>query len=93
MKFTQFLLPHGERRPMEIDRSPEIEAKAAELVKRGCYFEIEILRTDKINMDCQQAGELICGELCDNGPPVPEHVDKLVNRAYDIVVNAKDEEE
>lgn len=92
MKFTQYLLPDGQKLPMEVERPAEIENKAAELVRLGCFFEIEILRTGLVNMDCQQGGDCICGELCSNGPPVPEHVDKLVNRAYDIVVNKKEEE-
>lgn len=93
MLFTQYLLPNGEKRPMTTERSPEIEAKAAELVKRGCFFEIEILRTGWVNMDCQLGPDCICGELCENGPQVPETVDKLVNTAYAIVVEGKNNEE
>lgn len=93
MLFTQYLLPNGEKRPMNTERSADIEAKAAELVRRGCFFEIEILRTGLVNMDCQLGGDFIHGELCENGPQVPETVDKLVTTAYAIVVEGKKEEE
>jgi hypothetical protein len=78
---------------MDIERPVEIETKATELVKLGCSFDVEILRTGLVNMEVMRNGDCVCGELCSNGPAVPEHVDKLINRAYDIVVNAQDEEE
>ncbi len=78
---------------MHIACSADIEAKAAEIVQHGCFFEIEILRTGYVNMDCQRGEDMLCGELCQNGPEVPEHVAMLVNRAYAIVVEGKDEEE
>ena len=83
MKFVQFLRPDGRQRDVFVDRSEEIERKAAELVAGGCRFEIEELRTGKINMDCTLNGEVLGGGLCDNGPSVLETVDRLVTKSYD----------
>jgi hypothetical protein len=82
ISFTQFLRPNGRQTSVEIDMSEEIEGLAKTLVKAGCRFEIEELSTGMVNMECMLAEYCISGELCSNGPEVPEAVETLVRTAY-----------
>ncbi len=86
IRFTQFLRPNGERRAIEIDRPPEIEKAADALINEGCRFLIEELSTLEISMTCENDNldedyQVLAHELCANGPPVLEAVDRLVKTA------------
>lgn len=83
--FTQFLRPHGEQRAIEIERPKPIEDAAKMLLASGCHFDIEELTTGQISMTCEhdtQEGAL-AHEICANGPPVLDAVDRLVRKAVD----------
>lgn len=81
--FTQFLKPDGRKRSVEIDRPAKIEDMATKLYLAGYRFEIEVLQTDEINMETLDSqGELVCGEICANGPPVEQAVDRMITNAY-----------
>lgn len=85
--FTQFLRPYGQRKAV-IDMPEEIEAKAYRLVEAGYCFEIEVLTTGHILMDCHKPedDEPIALRLCENGPPVVKAVTGLVNTAHERLV-------
>lgn len=84
IRFTQFLRPDGRQVETTIDRPPEIEAMASAVVAQGVRLEIEVLRTGEVSLeavDLELEDSLAC-ELCDNGPEVPEAVDRLVREAH-----------
>lgn len=83
--FTQYLLPHGEKRAESIERPADIEALAQRFIDAGGRFECEVLRTGQISLTAvypidgePQDVEI---ELCSNGPDVPLRVDALVRRS------------
>jgi hypothetical protein len=80
--FIQFLRPDGRRKAVEIDMPEEVENLAATLIEAGCRFEIEELTTGMVNMECMLENYCVAGELCPNGPPVPDAVEKLIRNAY-----------
>lgn len=86
--FTQFKMPHGHEVCVTIDRSRAIEGKALTLMEAGYRFEIEMLMTGDVNMECIRGEDCIAGELCTNGPAVPEAVDRMIERAY-LVLTAR----
>ena len=79
--FTQFLLPNGERRAVTVDTTPELEAIAHELIANGCRFEIELLRSGEIYMDCQIGEELLANQLCPNDKNTLITLEKLIHSA------------
>lgn len=88
--FTQYLRPHGERRPVLIDRSPDIATVAAGLVTAGCRFDIEVLTTGHVSMTIEQddaEGEthVLAQRVVPNGPEVPTAVDELVMEANGLL--------
>lgn len=80
--FTQYLLPDGGIRHITIDMPPEIEEKAFDLMQQGCYFEAETLGTGMVSLTCETADDLVAIELCDNGSPVIDAVQRLIETAY-----------
>lgn len=81
--FTQYLRPDGRRQPVSIDAAPEVEALAARLVEAGYVFEVEVLRTGQVSMDCSRPGDdmPVAMEVVENGPNVPNAVARLVHEA------------
>ena len=82
--FTQFKLPDGHQVEVSIERPQPVEQAAKALIEAGCRFEIEVLMTGEINMEVQNGDRLLAGELCANGPTVPEAVDRMVTNAFKI---------
>ena len=88
IQFTQFLLPAGRQRKIEIDRPVEIEALATELVEAGNRFEIEMLNDYKtismtIEDDDEDGENIVRGmEIVENGPDVLNAIDKMVRAAH-----------
>ena len=82
--FTQYLMPHGRAKPVSVDRPDDVYQKARELIRAGYHFEIEMLSTGDVHMDCSRDGsdEPLANELCANGPDVPPAVDRLVDTAW-----------
>lgn len=79
--FTQYKLPDGAKSQVEINMAPNVEEVARALIERGCFFEIEILRTGEISMTCEKGDELISMELCQNNVEVIKAVEGLVKDA------------
>lgn len=80
--FTQHLMPDGQRNPQWIDRPPEVEARARELIALGFTFHCEMLsdyRTISLTIESpdEDDGDVAI-ELCPNGPDVLAAVDRLV---------------
>lgn len=48
--FTQFMLPNGARRSIEIERPEAITEKAEAIIKAGFRFEVEILSTGHVSL-------------------------------------------
>lgn len=82
--FTQFLLPDGRRRQEAIERPPEIEAKARAIIAEGYEFEVEMLSTGAVSVEIFRHSDedSLAIEVCENGPPVPIAIDKMVNDAH-----------
>lgn len=88
--FTQYLRPNGRKAPVTIERPPEIEALARRLIEGGCTFELELLSTGVVSMECvgptDEHGDpdSLAVELVPNGPGVPPAVDRLVADAVRV---------
>lgn len=76
--FTQYMMPDGRRKSVTIDRPPHIERIAHEVIADGCEFDCEMLRDGNISLTCVRDEEILVVEVCPNGPPVLEAVDRLV---------------
>jgi hypothetical protein len=93
--FTQYLLPNGRTRVIHIDRPPEIETLALEVMERGGRFECEILTTDEVSVTC--VGEVdgeeqdVAIEVCFNGPEVPNAVDRVIRAAHAALAKSSGE--
>jgi len=90
--FTQYLMPNGRRKTVSIERPTEVYQKAKALMLAGYRFEIEVLSTGEIHMDCSHGADdegPVAVEVCANGPDVPIAVDRLVDTAARVsgVVN------
>lgn len=79
--FTQFLMPNGRPKQVTINRPDAIATLAKGLIDQGCRFEIEMLPTGEISMECLKGKRILAGELCPNGPQVPLSVDKIIQEA------------
>src|SRR5262245_42972124 len=81
-RFLQYLRPNGQRRDVEIERPPEIEAMAERFIAAGGRYECEELRTGHVSLTAayEVDGEYqdIASQLCHNGPAVPGRVDNLI---------------
>ena len=79
--FTQYLLPEGRRKEIQIVRSAEIEALAHSFIEAGGKYEAEILRTGEVSLTAHMDGQDIKMVLCANGPEIPQAVDRLVRES------------
>lgn len=79
VRFTQYLLPHGEKKDCYIDRPEEITAKVAEIEEAGLHLEIEVLRDGCVSMTIGDEDGDWFHEICPNGFAVPGTVDRLIN--------------
>lgn len=91
MQFTQYLRPNGKKQPVVIDRPEDIEIKVKEIEELGYKFEIEVLSTGIVHMDCCDSNEQIYSELCNNGPTIVDYVDNLVNVSYQIIKEGRND--
>jgi hypothetical protein len=85
--FVQFLLPHGQRRPMIFKGTRELAQIAADIRARGYEFHAEILTTDEVSLTCfnVEAEEDVAIELCPNGPEVLAGVERLIRSAKEEI--------
>lgn len=87
--FIQYVLPHGEKRPMLIDRPDNIAAAADAIRKQGFRFECEVLTTGEVSFTISDdlgdyASELTPNEL---GKPAAA-VDRLIS-GFDLAAAIK----
>ena len=92
--FTQYLRPMGTPVKIEVNRPPEIEAMAQELIADGCRLEVEVSMTGEVSFtveheDCEAT--VIAMEVVPNGPTVLPAVDRLITEAHRVWVKAKAE--
>lgn len=82
--FTQFMLPHGRRNEISIERPEPIAEKARALLELGLSFQIEMLTTGQIHMTVSDTvnEEDLYAKVVRNGPDVPVAVDKMITEAY-----------
>lgn len=78
--FTQFLLPDGRQKEIEISLDPDVEAKAQDIIAAGYKFEIEILRTGIISATIADPiqEEDVAHALMRNGIQVPPGITKMI---------------
>ena len=79
--FTQFLRPNGRPIVNTIDASPELETLAHNLIENGARFEIEVLTTGEIFMECRKGEDILSNQLCKNGPEVLVALENLIHAA------------
>ena len=97
--FKQYLRPDGRKTDISIDRSPEIEELARQVVAKGGRFEAEVLTTGHVSFEVVRDGEVrgevesVAAEICANGPPVHGAVDKLVRDAHEALCMSHEEQE
>ena len=79
--FTQYLLPNGRRAPVCIERAPQIESLAEQIIAQGFAFECEMLRTGEVRLTITDPAHGDADfEMSKNGPEVGNAVDRLVSR-------------
>lgn len=82
IQFTQYLMPHGRKDTVRIDRPADIAAKANAIFEAGYSLGCEMLsdyRTISLTVEDEDGDFDI--EVCANGPEVPAAVDRLITRA------------
>lgn len=82
--FTQYLLPDGRRRPVEIQMDDETVAKAQQLLDTGLRFECEVLRNGVVSFtivgylpSIKEEGDVDI-KLVPNGSGVPDAVKEMI---------------
>jgi hypothetical protein len=83
--FTQFLQPNGRKAPCPIDVTGEVKKLAKVLTEAGFRFELEVLRSGQLNMDCcglfRGDDQPIAGYLCSK-VDVETGAETLIREAY-----------
>lgn len=82
ISFTQYLMPHGRKDTVRIDRPEDIAAKAAIIASAGYTLACEMLSDfQTISLTVENDDGDFDIEICANGPDVPAAVDRLIIRA------------
>jgi len=81
--FTQYLLPHGRKNEVSIERSKDIYDKAMDIIEAGHCFEVEMLNNGLIHMTITNNDDDQNGEIVNNGPEVPIAVDRMISRFHE----------
>jgi hypothetical protein len=79
--FTQYILPHGRRTSVSIDRPDEISSLAERFIESGGRYEAEVLTTGHVSLTACLDDDDIGIEVVNNGPGVAEAVDRLVHKS------------
>ena len=82
IEFTQYLMPDGRKKTVNIDRPHAVAAKAGKLLSLGYRFECEMLSdyttiSLTIVHDDHEDGDVAI-EVIQNGPDVPGAVDQMI---------------
>lgn len=80
IKFTQFMRPSGRPVPMTIERPDDICGLAQQIIGAGHCFEAEVLATGEVSLTITSPDGDEDIEVVQNGPAVPEAVDRMVRR-------------
>lgn len=77
--FTQYLYPHGIKKPVSISVAPAVAEKAHNLIEKGLRFECEILSTGEVSVTITdpEDGDLDI-RVIPNGPGVREAIEDMV---------------
>ena len=78
--FTQYMLPHGRKKQVSIERPDEIGRLATRIQRAGYWFECEVLSTGDVSFTITDDDADHDIEVCPNGPAVPGRVDELISR-------------
>lgn len=98
--FTQYLRPRGTTRRICIYVSPAAYDKAKEVTHEGGRFEVEILSTGEVSLECVMEGVeidtiILASAICINeirdSSPVVQTVEKLICAAWDSVQKLTDD--
>jgi hypothetical protein len=88
--FTQYMRPNGRKVPQWIERPDDIEEKAKAVIAAGGRFEVEHLMSGAASLTVAYQDDDIAIRVVQNGPPVLEAVDAIVEEAYEILVKGQD---
>ena len=91
--FTQYVRPDGHKKEIQITRPYAIERLARLFVEAGGRYEAEILTTGEVSLTAHMDGEDMKIVLCENGPKVPDAVDRLVHESTSVIAGFNDGEE
>jgi len=80
IRFTQYLRPNGRASNVFIDRPNEVALKTAQIVIAGYGLVYEILADGYVSLRISDDKGDYAFELCENGPEIPNAVDRLVMR-------------
>ena len=85
ISFTQFLMPNGRKRNIQVKRPEDIEDKARQITFAGYKFECEILQTGLVSLTIADPllEEDVEVEICHNGPEVNHALDKMISRFHE----------
>lgn len=88
--FTQYLRPDGRTKEISIEMPRKIGLLARSLLSKGYYFSAEILTTDQVSLTCEAVvsgveSKIAAHIVCDDGPGVPQQVERLITEAWDSV--------
>lgn len=78
IRFTEYVLPRGEKRDMHVKRPFAITQKAKHILGLGYKFEAEILTTGQVSLTIAGKNTDVGIEICNNGPEVLDAVDRLI---------------
>ncbi len=86
VKFTQYILPDGTKKPVEIDLGPEIETLANDIIQAGFVFEIEILSNGMVSATISDDEADHAHSITPNGPQVPEGIISMIRKFHDAQI-------
>lgn len=78
IRFTEYVLPRGEKRDMHVKRPFAITQKAKHILGLGYKFEAEILTTGQVSLTIAGKNTDVGIVICRNGPEVLDAVDRLI---------------
>lgn len=79
IEFTQFLMPHGRKDTVWIERPIEIVTKAKIIVSNGFRFGCEMLSDyNTISLTIADDDRDYAIEVVPNGPEVPKAIDRMI---------------
>ncbi len=79
IEFTQYLMPHGRRDTVWIERPADVMEKAVEIREAGFRFGCEMLSDyQTISLTISDDNDDYAIKVVPNGPDVPEAIDQMI---------------